>query len=351
MIRFLTTNDRPVVGLLALALLLFCSGCAGASTSSDDTTRWLNDYRQALVADDADQALAEVADRAPSNEKARDVQFDRARLALRAGDHQVARQRFQALWDARQDDAVASRALYELARLSLEADGDRDGALALAQQAIVATVPWAGSELALKFYVNTRGDQGEYEAAVRDLGQMADDVDNPRMAAQLHLQRGLFLDDPLGRADEALAAYRAAQTDCDDCAAADEALFQMGRIYARFQRWDSAISAYSTVAARAQQSIGVGTYSSQRAADARLELALIEWLFRDNPDAGRRHFRQFQDDFEEHRLSQSVAWHLVQWERLHGSDLDYRRALSAFADDYPDSQRVARAHQRREEQP
>ncbi len=313
-----------------------------------DDDEWVQAYLEAMRLDSeaADRELARLAETAPTEEQARDMQFERARLALQRDDIELARQRFEQLWDDDPDDAVGSRSLYELARMAYEQDDDPQRARQLATQAILETPPWAGAELALKFYLLDARRSERFDEAAAELAAMAEQSDDDRMASQLHLERGLILDERLDRPDDALQSYRAAHRRCDDCAATDEALFQMGQIYARHLQWDSAARAYQQVAGRTAPSMGVGTYHSQRAADARYELALLELLFRDDHEAAIRNFRQLQRDFPDHRLSEDVAWHLVEIERLHGTERSYRRALQSFIDDYPRSRRAATAQQR-----
>lgn len=343
--RILKTSLLVLIGVLALAMLL--AGCASTKDEKSDDDAWVQAYLEAMRLEPraAEAELARLAETAPTEEKARDMEFERARLALRRGDVELARRRFQSLWDARSDDAVASRSLYELARMAEEEDGNIDESRRLLRKTILETRPWAGSELALKFLVLQERRAHRFEWLVDELTRLAERSDDAHLLAQLHLERGLVLDEALGRPDEALDAYRMAHRASPDTAATDEALFQMGQIYARFQMWEPAVTALEIVADRTARSFGVGTYHSQRAADARYELALIEMLFRDDYDAAQDHFRTFQRTFPQHRLSEDVAWHLVEIERLTSSDRAYRRALRRFVDDYPHSRRTDRARQ------
>ncbi len=339
---------RPVTILPLLVVLVACSPFGQVT---DDDRQWTDDYVEATRydSDEAREKLAELAETAPNDEKRRDAEFDKARKALRAGDVEAARAGFQSLWDEQIDDNTASRAIYELGRIAAEHDQDYDQARRLLHTAIVDTTPWAGSELALRFLVRTERNQQRYEPLVEKLQQLADDVEDDRMAAQLLLQRGKLLEDELKRDEDALHAWRAAYDRCEDCAATDEALFRMGKLYARHQNWQPAVDALTIVADRTQRSWFIGTYSSQRASDARLLLGEIEMLHRSDFDAAREHFEEFLSWFEDHSNAHHAAWHLVNIERLDGTERSYRHALEQFIDDYPRSRYYDEAKRQLEE--
>ena len=296
-----------------------------------------------LAPDEADAKLADLAARAPSEESARDAEFERARLALRTGDVELAKSRFQDLWDSRHNDAVASRSLYELGRIAAEHEGNLDDARRLLRMAITETPPWAGAEFALQFYRRLELQQQRLRPLIVALGEMAEATDNDRMAAQIHLERGLLLDRKMDRPNQALQAYRAAFYRCKKCGATDEAVYQMGLIYTRHERLESAQASFDVVARRTGRSFFVGTYNSQRAADARYQMGMVELLYRQDYDAAERHFRKFIRTFPNHRKTDDAAWNLVQLERLRGEQRAYRRALERFIDDYSHSRHADEA--------
>lgn len=333
--------------ILGMTAALIACGPFSPSRPEVADDEWTREYVEAghLAPDEAQQRFAELAETAPGDPQARDAEFERARMALKAGDVDEARRLFDELYGANPDDRVASRALYERGRIAYEHDGDADDARQFLHRAITETPPWAGSELALDFYVRTERRDDRPQRLAGDLGRLAEDADDERMIAQIYLHRGVVLDEDLGDADGALDAYRSAYDTCFDCAAADEALFQMGQIYARHQNWDAALEAYAIVADRTKRSFFIGTYSSQRASDARYEMGRIEMLFRRDYEAATDHFEEFLSAFEGHLNADRVAWHLVEIERLSGTDRSHRRALEQFIDDYPHSRRIDRAKQ------
>lgn len=326
------------VCVVAVVVTVGCSSTPDDRPSSD---QWLQEYQQIMRMDleEADEALADLAARTASQTRVRDIQFERARLALRADDVERARQRFEDIWEERSDDAVASRSMYELARIAAEHDDDLDEAHRLLRRAITETFPWAGSELALQYLVRTERRADRIPELVASLEAMAAGSDD-QMAAQLHLERGLLLDEKLGQPNRALDAYRAAHARAPECGATDEALYQMGEIYARHLMWEPALTAYGIVAGRTGRSFFIGTYTSQRAADARYRLGMIELLYRQRYDAARHHFRTYIKQFPNHLKTDDAAWNLVQIERLDGTAQSYRRALERFVDDYPHSRLV-----------
>ena len=332
----------------ALVLALACSSVPDEGTPSQEWTREFLEVTR-LAPEEADEGLARLAEEAPTQERAREAEFERARLALRNDDVESARARFQSIWDERQDDNFASRALYELGRIAIRHDENIDEGRRLLMKTIVETPPWAGAEFALQYLLRTDKRSGRIDALVSDLEQMATTIDDDRMASQLHLERGLLLDEKLDQPNGALAAYRQAFQRCSDCGATDEALYQMGTIYARHQQWAPAVASLGIVAKRTGRSFFVGTYNSQRAADARYLMGTVEFLYRQDYAAAKTHFRKYTRKFPNHRQAHEAAWHLVQIERLTGSERSYRRALQRFVDDYPHSSHIDEARRQLEE--
>lgn len=353
--RFIIRKPSHLLAIfVALLIGLACTGlmaCTSAAPERPTPTAWGESYLEAmrLPPDQIDGALEELARRAPTEEEARDANFERARIALRAGEAERARQIFQTLYDQRSDDAVGSRSLYELGRLAAEHDGNPDEAVSIMTRAVVETTPWAGSQFALDFLLRQEKRRDRRDELIDGLAQMAEDSQDDRMAARLHLERGLLLDSTQRDANGALQAYRAAFGRCAECAATDDALYAMAMIYTRYQDWDSAVATLDILAGRTGKSYFIGTYNSHRAADARYQLGLIEMLFRDDYAAATRHFRTYIDDFPNHRETDDAAWHLVELERFQGRDRAYRRALERFVRDYPHSGHVERAQRRLEE--
>ena len=336
---------KVVLSLGLLAILMMVVGCGSSAQRGAERQQWLDDYLAAMRLEslDAEDRLLELASTARSKDQARTARFERARLALRRDDVETARTRFQELWDQRQNDGTASRSLYELARISIEYDGDFTRGEELLEKTITETTPWAGSELALDYLLRHHRAHHSVAATEQRLADLIEVAKNNRMAAQLHYKRGRLLDEELRRPDDALAQWRAAYKRCRDCYAADESLYQMGHLYARYQRWESALQAWAIVAKRSDRASFVGTYASQRAAQARYEMGMVELLFRRDYDAASGHFTTYIRRFPYHRHTDDAAWHLTQIERLRGDHRAYRRALERFLDDYPDSRLAARA--------
>ncbi len=341
-------RHRLAMGCLVLFFAVACSSTSDKQLTSEEWTREFLEVTR-LDPQEADDGLAALAERAPSEERAREAEFERARIALRSENIELARTRLQTMWDDRQDDSYASRALYELGRIAAEHDEDTEAAHRLLQQTITETPPWAGSEFALQFLIRTERRAGRTAALVDHLEQMAHIVADDRMASQLHLERGLLLDEELNQPNRALEAFRLAFQRCETCGATDEALYQMGEIYARHQRWDPAVASLDIVARRTGRSFFVGTYNSQRAADARFLMGTVEMLHRQNYDAARTHFRKFVNTFPNHVQTHEAAWNVVQIERLAGSQRSYRRALRRFVENYPHSRHFDAAQQYLEE--
>ena len=351
---YVVRHNWPLVhrGALAFAgvsvLFVLSVACTPFGQSTPEDERWTAAYSEAtsLPPDDALRRLEQLAEHAPDQEKARAAELDRAKMLVETGDIDAAETAFQALRDERDDDNIASRALYELGRIAVEHHDDLAEGRRLLTNAIVDTPPWAGSEMALQFLIRTEHRAGRTEALVDELDAMATDTDDDRMAAQIHLERGLIFDEHLGDPDAALDAFRAAFDRCDDCASTDEALYQMANIYLDHQQYEPAIEALEIIADRTQDAWFIGTYHSLRASDARYLLGRIEMLHRQNYDAATDHFERFLDDFEHNLDTDRVAWHLVTIERLTGTERSYRRALEQFLDDHPESRYADDAEQR-----
>lgn len=341
----------PVATALTVLAVMGLLACSPFGEVTDEDRDWVEEYARATSHEPhrAVEILERLTSTAPTDEKRRDAEFDLARMALKADDLETATGAFQSLVDEQVDDRIDSRARYELGRLAAEHHGDHDRARQLLEEAILETTPWAGSELALKFYVRHERDLQRHEQLVDALADLADDTDDDRMAAQLHLERGMVLDDDLRRTDDALDAFRAAFDRCYDCASTDEALYQMGNVYVRLQQWQPAIEVLEIVADRTDRSRFVGTYSSARASDARYLLGRIEMLYRQDYEAARYHFEEYLDWFGDGPDGHHVAWYLVDIERLDGTDESYRDALRQFIEDHPYSRHVDTAEDRLEQ--
>lgn len=308
----------------------------------------MEQYLEAMRQDPAQKEaeLERLQREAPSDGQARNLAFERARKALRAGDLEEARGRFQSLWNENPDDAVASRAVYELGRIADEYDSDWEEARRLLRRAIVDTAPWAGADFALDYLLRQESRDERYESLTQLLAEMAADVEDGRMAARLHLERGRVLADALRRPNDALRAYRSAFERCADCAATDDAVFEMGQLYERFRMWDAAVEAYAVVAVRVEPAAFVGTYTSHRASDARYQMGIVELLHRHNFDDAAEHFETYLDDFPNHRRSDDAAWHLVTVEYRAGDEESVRRALERFVEEFPHSRHAERAQRK-----
>ena len=331
-----SSHPWPLLALLLLACLVGVSACSSTPQPSGHSG-WAEELNEILRLPpaEADDALKDLASRAPSTYQARNIEFERARLARRHGDYERAQQLFGALWDSDPDDSAASRARYELARIAWDVDGDPDGARGLLEETIVHTAPWAGADFALSFLLRKeRGLQRHNELADTLLHLAEQSSDDP-MRAKLYLERGQTLHDPLRRPNDALADFRRAFDACYDCSAADEALFQMGQIYEAHQRWQPAIAVYEILANRSDTASFVGTYASHRASKSRYRLGVIHLLFLSDYDAASDHFHAYIDRFDNHRYTDDSAWHLVQIERLRGNDDAFQRALERFVEHYP----------------
>lgn len=304
---------------------------------------------QRLPLDEQEASLKDLLASAPDQEQARQVRFELARIALKTGAVEEARDYFQSLWNEDQSDAVASRALYELGRLASDHDGNWPRARQLLLQAITETAPWAGADFALDFLLRKERRLGAFDELATLLQKAANDASDGRIAARLHLERGRILATERAAYDEALAAYRAAYARCENCAATDDALMEMAAIYARFQMWEPAIDALSIVAERYQPSFFVGTYSSHRVSDARFALAEIELLYRQNYGAATEHLQIFLSRFPDDQRADDAAWHLVQIRRLKGQQAGFERALRRFLRDYPESRYATEATRQLEE--
>lgn len=334
--------------MLLGALFVATLGCA--TPSSPDAT-WSDDFLAAmrLPDDQAEPAIAALAERAPEAEQARDARFELARFALRRGDIALAEQRFEALWNEGIEDHVTSRALYESARLELEHHNRRAEAVALLHRAIAQTAPWAGTELALSYLVKIERAENNQEGLIADLTRIANALDNERLKAQLHLAIGELRAADLHDEEGALQAYRQAARSCQSCSAADEGLWRMAEIYSAHQNFQAATRTLAILAERTDASWFVGSYHSHRAADAIFELGRIHLLFLDDFDKARDHFERFIDVFPHAIRRPQAEWHLVEITRLTKSPRAYRRALERFISDHPENRLHDRAHQRLED--
>lgn len=344
-------STRPL-GPVALATMMVLGlfGCSFGEVTPQDR-EWVQEYATAPGHEprEAEQILEHLARTAPDDEKRRDAQFDRARMALKRDDPETARQRFRALIDERDDDNVASRSMYELGRIAAEHDEDDARARRLLTDTVLQTFPWAGSELALDALIRLERDRNRHESLVDALADMAEQTDEHRLAAQLHYERGAVLLEDLGRDNDALDAFRSAFDRCAECASTDQGLYRMATIYIRRQQFDPAVDVLETVAARDDTSAFVGTYTSLRASDARYRLGRIELVYRQNYEAATRHFEAYLDRFGNNPDADRVAWYLVDIQRLDGTDQSYREALEQFIRDYPESRYVDQARARLEQ--
>lgn len=350
-----TRFSRLLSVLLAISLtLVFAAGLTACKTATPDrpsSSQWTQDYLEVmrLPPEEAEAALEELINRAPNQEKAREARFQKTSLTLRRGDIEAARQGFQKLWDDKNDDNTASRAIYELARIAAEHDEDGQEARRLLTTAIVDTPPWAGSEFALDYLIRTERRASRTDELATHINSMATTVKDDRMGARLHLEHGLLLADRSGQANAALDAFRAAHKRCRECAATDDALVAMAEIYTRHQSYGAAVQALNIVANRTQRSFFVGTYSSHRASDSRFALGEIELIYRRDYSAATGHFRTFIRDFPYDPRADDAAWYLVEIERESGSTGSHRRALRRFLRNYPESRHAPRAQKRIEE--
>ncbi|TXD37875.1 tetratricopeptide repeat protein [Lujinxingia vulgaris] len=341
-------GSRWPVALLSAALLSATLGCATPATPEPT---WSDAFLAAMRLPDtqAEPEVAALAERAPNREQARDARFELARFALRRGDVALAEERFEALWAEGIEDHITSRALYESARIELEHHQRRAEAIALLHRAIAQTAPWAGTELALDFLKKIERQAGNQQTLIDDLSRIAAELENARLKAQLHLTIGELHHADLQDDEGALKAYRRAAKSCEDCSAADEAIWRMAEIYSAYQNFDAATRTLSVVAERTDTSWFVGSYNSHRAADARFELGRIHMLFLEDYEQARDHFERFIDTFPHAMRRDQAEWHLVEITRLTESERAYRRALRRFSDDFPESRLADEAHRRLEQ--
>jgi tetratricopeptide (TPR) repeat protein len=332
---------RTWTALGALLFVLALGGCARTQPKH----LWTSEALEAEALHgrgelaEADRRYEELLERAPDESRARWLRHNRAEIALEQGREEKAVAIFRSLRDEGPRDLWGANAAWELAQLAKGSE-QRD-----AMWNIVERFPdEVAAERALEWLENDAEDRSTLEEFALRAESTRDAVPDSMIADYL-LFRAAFARETLGEYDEAIAGHARIYELYPDDSLADDALWEMARIYREQQRWQAALPILEKIATDVEASWFVGTYASEWVDESIMLLAEINLLFLENHAEAIRWFeyyvREYPDGFE----ADDAAWGAVEARRLAGDDAGHFAAMRAFVRDYPTSKwaRVARA--------
>lgn len=326
----------------------FVAGCS----SNKPVHRWNDRVLEAgSIADRGDVTEAQsryerLLESAPGTEERRYVLVELGRMAEEQGDWREALDYYERLWSRDVDDEYGARALYRTSVIQQEHLGEPARARKSKRRAIVQYPRSVSAEFAVRDLADYYSGRGALDEMARDFRQIYDQVAGKPIGDNIMFELGRALEASGQRDDDALAAYREVVRAYDDDSLADDALWQMAKIYRRHQMWRPAIAALELAADKMEVSWFVGDYNSPWANDARFQLGIINLLFLDKYDRAIEHFEQYLRDFPHSLYADDAAWHIVEAQRLAERGDRYRKALRDFLDDFPESRHVRTAKNR-----
>jgi tetratricopeptide (TPR) repeat protein len=302
---------------------------------------WVDEALEAenkQAAGDFDAAEAEyrrLLNDAPTPSDRRWLTYNLGRVALERGERSEALELFADVYEEEVVDRFGANAMYDAAQLQRSHD---------MRLALIRRYPGeVAAEFALADIVRTfeTDHPKKLEQYLKELHSdvLETEVDDNVLfsLAALRLSR---LDD----ADGALEAYRTLYRQDPDGPLADDAIWEMARIYRSYQMWEPAVELLELLASDTESSWFVGLYRSEWVDDAVYELGMIHLLWLEDPDTARRWFKNYLKRYPEALYADDAAWQLVELERLQGEQRAYREALEEFSGRWPESRhaRIAR---------
>jgi outer membrane protein assembly factor BamD (BamD/ComL family) len=303
------------------------------------------------VADDGDYAEARaryerLAKTAPGDEERRYVLVELGRLAEDQGEFDDALDYYERVWSQERDDEYGGEAMYRTALIQERHLNRAETSRQTRRRTIYSYPKSVSAEFAVRDLADHYLRRGALDQMGADFAKMYERVEGEPIGDNIMFELGRALEHSGDRDDAALAAYREVVRSYNDDSLADDALWQMSKIYRRHQMWQPALQALELCAAKMEVSWFIGDYNSPWANDARFQLGVINLLFLDRYDTAVGHFEQYLDDFPTSLFADDAAWHIIEAKRLSGDRQDYRDAMRAFIDDFPESRHVRTAKAR-----
>ncbi|MGM0555715.1 MAG: tetratricopeptide repeat protein [Myxococcota bacterium] len=333
-------------------VLLFLATAPLGCSSNKPVHQW-NDrvLETGSVADDGDLTTARehyerLLETAPGAEERRYVLVELGRLAEEQGEFQDALAYYERVWSEERDDEYGGEAMYRTALIQQRHLDQAERARQTRRETIFSYPKSVSAEFAVRDladYYERRGALDEIKADFEDIYAR---VAGTPIGDNIMFELGRVLERSGGRDDEALGAYREVVREYNDDSLADDALWQMSKIYRRHQMWEPAMEALELCAAKMEPSWFIGDYNSPWANDARFQLGIINLLFLDRYDVAIDQFEQYLDDFPTSLFADDAAWHILEARRLLGERTAYREAMRQFIDEYPESRHVRTAKTR-----
>ena len=335
-----------------MALLCLVAILTSACSSKRPVHRW-NDRvievgaltdRGALA--EAETKYLRLLDTAPGEEERRYVLVELARISEDQDEFREALERYARVRREDIDDEYGAEALYRSALIYEEHFDDGQKARDWKRRAILRYPRSVSAEFAVRELADHYSERGNLAQMQKDFRTLYKRVQGDPIGDNIMFELGRALERTETHDDEALEAYREVVRLYNDDSLADDALWQMARIYRRHQNWRPALKALTLCADKMEVSWFIGDYNSPWANDARFQLGIINLLFLDNYDRAIQHFEQYIDDFPASVYTDDAAWHIVEARRLAGNRGAYRDALRSFIEDFPESRHVRTAQTR-----
>lgn len=293
--------------------------------------------------EEARERYERLLDTAPEDEERRYVLVELGRIAEEQGDWRDALSYYERVWTGERDDEYGGEALYRTALIQQEQLGEPAKARKTLRRTIFEYPASVSAEFAVRdltdFYLENR----TLEQMNRDFREIYGRVEGEPVGDNVMFELGRALEASGDHDDEALAAYREVAITYGDDSLADDALWQMSKIYRRHQMWEPALQALELCAGMMEPSWFIGSYDSPWANDARFQLGIINLLFLDHYEQAVDHFETYLDDFPHSVFADDAAWHIIEAHRLAGSRGAYRESMRAFIEDFPESRHVRTA--------
>lgn len=337
-----TPDRRALVCVCALLALLTLG--ATACSSHRFVHVWNDRYVVARRAqdegklDEAQRHYDQLLKHAPSAEGRRLIELSLADLALDRGKVDEAYARYTRLWqDTQHADAHGARALYQCVLIMSTIRSREDEAMRLRRLLMARFAEYIWAERAMEEVRDHMIARGEIKALDAELAALYPNVKASALADNLLFERALLAERHLKDDAEALKRLMAVYDHDPEGPLADDAIWERARIYTRQQDWPRALEALSRLARDQETSWFIGTYDSEYADEARLEMGRIYAdRLRRYPDAIKQ-LEAFIREFPDSLLCDDAAWELVRVRGLTGERKAYDEALRAFAKTYPES--------------
>lgn len=335
------TARAPVcVCVLLIALTLGATACS----SHRFIHVWNDRYVVARRAqdegklDEAQRHYDQLLKHAPNEEARRLIKVSLADLALGRGKVDEAYDAYTQVWQSTQHtDEHGARSLYQCVLIMSAHRGRPDEAMRLRRLLMARFAEYIWAERAMEEVRDHLRARGEFKALDAELAALYPKVKTTALADNLLFERALLAERDLKDDAEALKRLMAVYDHDPEGPLADDAIWERARIFTRQQDWPRAITALSRLARDRETSWFIGTYDSEYADEARLELGRIYAdRLRRYPDAIKQ-LEAFIKEFPDSLLRDDAAWEIVRVRGLMGERKAYDEALRAFAEAYPES--------------